>query len=567
MARVFSVGTIPKNIPTWQYNAFRQIAAAITGNSDGMSAILRGEAPDGSGLPLVDTSKFFYKPGLSGGQVAFGGVNATDSLTLSSTSAQTKNFIYFDSTKTLMAFDENQGYLGIGIVTPAALLHLYTASAIMARFQPSTFTINCTSDGSGGLVPTTTGQFAPSGGPRVVPGMYVTSSAFSIPANTQVKHLINGSALTLTASAAAGTGDVVFQTYVDILQVSDESGRDMTYRTAGAIRFQPGTTGIPLRIDGDTLPIASGIADSGRVFLEAGYISGGSAIGSDFQIGGPGHGELGRLYLSTRVIWIARDPTSGTNVNVGLNVNPAEMGGGFGPGWNLMSRRGGTNNVILFAEAGAGTNVVLGVFPWNDVAGSSPNKTIGTGNYMMKFTEDARLWIGNAAGSGFYFWAPGGQMFCYDQNSKNLISVASNGTAWSDAVTTGALYIGDSLGTPAGRRATISSISNTILNRFGVSSTYSLICNAANNNSGFLAPATVPEVLQVLNAVTGGADGAVVLRVRTARAGQTANLQEWITSGGAVKSAINAAGSFAGNTTLVSYDDNLVLIDDDTVYY
>lgn len=557
----------PNMCQGWLFEALERLNRAATSSAQGQAAILRGEAPDGSGSSLVDLSRFFYKPGLAGGQLAYGGVNARDSLTFSSTAAATKGKIYFDSSKTLAAFDESQGYLGIGTVSPAALLHLYTTSAIMARFQPGTFTVNVTSDGAGTLTATIAGQFAPTGGPRVVPGMYVTSSAFSIPANTQVKHLTTGTILTLTASAAAGTGDVTFQTYVDILQVSDESGRDMTYRTAGAIRFTPGTTNVPLRIDGDTLPIAANVAESARVYLEAGYISGGNAIGSDLQVGGPGHGELSRLYLSSRVFWFARNPASGTGVTIGVVVNPAEFGAGFGFDNNFTIKQSLSGGALCLIASG-GSNDVLTILPTGSDSGTSPNKSISYSTPLFKFSNNAKFTLGNAAGGGVTLQGFSTAMSITNVGTGlNHLTLNISVTSWSDSAVSNGIYWGDLTGTSA-KRIWHTSAGAGVLDRWGVSSKYHLITNAQAGNADFLAPATIPEVLQIVNSSsTNGADGAVLLKVRTQRSGQTANMQEWITSGGAAKSAINSAGAFAGDTTLVSYEDNLVLYNDETVYY
>src|SRR6185369_15301546 len=65
-------------------------------------------------------------PGLSGSQLAHGGVNNGENLTLSSTSASTKGFIYLGDALTSM-YDDAVGRLGIN-VTPQATLQVSGAA-------------------------------------------------------------------------------------------------------------------------------------------------------------------------------------------------------------------------------------------------------------------------------------------------------------------------------------------------------------------------------------------------------------------------------------------------------
>ena len=565
MARVFSVGTIPKNIPTWQYNAFRQIAAAITGVNNGQSAILRGEAPDGSGLPLIDTSKFFYKPGLSGGQVAYGDTLAAGTLVLSSTAAPTKGKIYFDSSKTLMAFDESQGFLGIGTVAPAALLHLYRSSGALARLEPATFSLAATSS-NGSPTLNSAGLFAPSGGPRVVPGMYITGPG--ITAGTQVKNLTSGSVLTMTANAGAGAGagTFTFQTYTDMTAISDETGRDMQFDVKGGVRFSTGTDSTaPLRIVGDTETVAANVVASARVYLEVGTISGGSAVGTNLQIGGPGHGDLGNLFIRSSNIYID-EPNSGSQTNMGLGLNPAEYNAQLGPAINFTIKQTATVGLSILGTS-TGTLTIFSILPSAATSGTSPNKAIDQTTFFFKVTEEARTWFGNGAGNGSYITA-NGTSFTFTAGTAGLplFAVAAAQTLWSDSAITYGVQLGALTGTSA-KRVVLTNAGNGVFDRFAVSAVYHLITNAQSGNAEFLAPATNQEVLQVANSSSNGNNASVVLKVRTQRSGQTANIQEWMTSGGAAISAINAAGAFAGNTTLVSFEDSLVFLDDDTVYY
>lgn len=116
---------VPKKdtTPRWLYECLRSLADAQLQNDRGLAAVTRGEAPDGSGTPLVDTSLFFYKPGIAGGQIAYGDTASGGSLTFSSTKNAAKGFIYLgDNVST--AFDEAHERLGITSLTPAAKLEI-----------------------------------------------------------------------------------------------------------------------------------------------------------------------------------------------------------------------------------------------------------------------------------------------------------------------------------------------------------------------------------------------------------------------------------------------------------
>jgi hypothetical protein len=119
---------IPKEVPRWMYEAFRQLSRSANVAGEQLAAVGRGEAPDGSGTTLIDTSRFFYLPGRVSGQIGYGGISGNDDLTLSSTSASDKGFIYLGEPTVGAALDEDQGFLGIGTSTPAARVHVKTTA-------------------------------------------------------------------------------------------------------------------------------------------------------------------------------------------------------------------------------------------------------------------------------------------------------------------------------------------------------------------------------------------------------------------------------------------------------
>lgn len=119
---------IPKDIPRWMYREFRQRQQGQAQNTAALAAIGRGETPDGSGTPLIDTSDFFFLPGRVDGQIGYGSTQANGNLTFSSTTHTDKGFIYLGHPNRRVSLDEDQGFLGIGTEAPAARLHLATTA-------------------------------------------------------------------------------------------------------------------------------------------------------------------------------------------------------------------------------------------------------------------------------------------------------------------------------------------------------------------------------------------------------------------------------------------------------
>ena len=122
----------PKHAEHWMYEAFRSISAQLSQHALDLSAVGRGETPDGSGRALIDidTSTFFLLPGRGGGQTAYGGTGSGQSLTLSSNASGVKGFIYLGTVaNSRVAYDETNNFFGIGTDTPSARLHLNLATS------------------------------------------------------------------------------------------------------------------------------------------------------------------------------------------------------------------------------------------------------------------------------------------------------------------------------------------------------------------------------------------------------------------------------------------------------
>jgi len=129
--RPASIGSLKRDgTPSWLYETLHSLVLGQQQTQRGFGAILRGESPDGTGNSLIDTTNFFFKPGLPGGQIGFGSTAADGNLTLSSTSHSNKGFIYLGMTaNNRVALDEDNCYFGIGTDTPTARLHLNLATA------------------------------------------------------------------------------------------------------------------------------------------------------------------------------------------------------------------------------------------------------------------------------------------------------------------------------------------------------------------------------------------------------------------------------------------------------
>lgn len=77
--------------------------------------------PPGHVAPILDD--YFFLPGRSTGQIAYGDTSASGILVISSTRSATKGKIYLGSNR-ISAYDEFNSRLGIKVTTPAASLHV-----------------------------------------------------------------------------------------------------------------------------------------------------------------------------------------------------------------------------------------------------------------------------------------------------------------------------------------------------------------------------------------------------------------------------------------------------------
>jgi hypothetical protein len=472
MARVFSVGTIPKNIPTWQYNAFRQIAASLTGANDGMSAILRGEAPDGSGLPLVDLTKYLYLPGRPGGQTV----------------------------------------LSVDTLNPTVTISQNAIGSVIQRWS-------------------TTG---------------------------------------LTA--------------MDISLEVNGSGNDVVFTGPRALAIRVGDNSSGLRFTTGGYVSASGLT-SNRGWIESGKVGGTDQNLMMTGFNGDGIGSI--LQTGYRGIYFGDFRTSSVSAIIvrtciGLRVDPADYAGGTGVGgFSPVSAGSGpavamhvladaSQSGISFEGGGTGSSHALEMR--QDTQSSvAPNKLLGALTWAMDAGNGRMYWFfGGSPGSETKtVWVDldinandaGWIRFVDVQGNSNMLLLKRQASTWSDAITCTRVVLDGS------NRAVITGRLDAALTRFGISSKGTLISNSVVNDADFLAPATNPEVLQVVNSVSGGNDASPLLVLNNRRSGQTANLVEILNSAGAKLAYVDPAGMYHGSLAIVAYADDPIFIDDDVVYY
>lgn len=554
MARPLSIGMLKKEgTEPWLYETLRLLIQSSKDTQRGQAAVVRGEVPDGSGdpLPAPDLTPFFLLAGRTPGQVAYGANGEAGNLTLGSTSNSTKGKILFGIAG-LSAYSETNNLWGFGTATPTARLHLTAdTNSLYTLFEPPTFTVlSCTVSSLTTLTTSVSSGFQPNGGPRVMPGMLVTGTG--IPVGTYVSAVTGSATLTLSQNATNGlAGTCTFSTNTDIEKVSDETmGISLAIRSRAGVRFLVGppnsSNDVPFTINGDFRTFAANSSAVPRVYLETGYLSSAAAFGTDLQIGGPAHGELARLYLSSRVIWMQRNNAISTTTAVGVGINPAEFGAGGGfPGGGFVVGGEQTNNILSVAGAGTTWHIVCGVA----TSGTSPNKTFDVdSNYIFRVgASAARVYFGNAAGSGTYTAISAGSLsFLRASNDTIQFAVSANVTGWTDSASTYAFSLGSFVTETSARRAWLSSSGNGVLLRLGLASVYTAI--GSNRAAGLPAPSATPECLQVFNGDLDGDDASVVLAVKSLRSGQTGDLQQWRSSSTTL-GVVTAAGKHGILTT------------------
>ena len=510
--------------PTWLYVTLRRLIDGQASTQRGLGAITRGEAPDGTGNPLIDTSNFFFKPGLPGDQIGFGGTRAGGTLTFSSTKNSTKGFIYLGLAAPRFAYDETNAFLGVGTDTPDAPLHIH-------RTLPGSPAI---------------GSF----GNELAEFSTIISAAETelIRISTFQNNASAYDAAILCNTGAAASGGLYF---------SSISG------AATGIKLTFGTVG------GDSL-------NAGHIQF-GGLTSGG--VGQNLNGMLCGFNDIAGNSLRTAFSYVAFRFISGgaltDGTKVGINVDPFDFSGSAAsnqPDSLHVTRRATADGAVptLLVEAASSTNMAIAVRGVS--TGTSPNRSIAANN-LGGIRHNGDLILADAGTlrcllSGL---APGGSgttgfRFIETAGSLNLMR-GGKVASWADSLTEAQntfLLLGDVSG--AHRAVQIASTGFGSFTRISITSAYTVI----GNNSSITtmpAPETTPTVLRLINASAGGANGSVLLKIETQLSGQTGDLTEWINSAGAVIAYHDSAGMLHGDLAIVAIDNEPVFIDDDVVWY
>lgn len=175
--------------------------------SQGFALIQQGFSPIAGGTtPLVDLTNFFYLPGRSGGQVGYGDVVDSGTLTLSSTSSSTKGKLYLGSSLTQVVLDETQGLLGMNTAAPAAAFHVVGSSSGAGDLIVPTSDISSLPDG---WAPSP-GNYYSGAGPSTIAGSHFSALASDdgltsfLAINTSVGNGSNPDIVGLSANILAG---------------------------------------------------------------------------------------------------------------------------------------------------------------------------------------------------------------------------------------------------------------------------------------------------------------------------------------------------------------------------
>jgi hypothetical protein len=558
----FQIPRDPEECPGWLYETLQRLNRSSTSASQGLASVTRGEAPDGSGNPLVDTGKFFYKPGLSGGQIAFGGVNSAENLVLSSTAATSKGFIYLGNAKTSM-YDEANQRIGLNTIPLYRLHQKHSAVEKMQRWEgPGTDVTNCICNGTTAVTHATHGFAA------LTVGMGVRGSG--VTEGTLISSITNDGSLSVSSSITTGTKTLTFYHILDLAIETNGSGTDMVFRTTNGLQIigssLSGGQGSAIRITAQTA-----IGALIRAFVEAGPGSDSMALtGTNGATGTSLHALFSYMSFNTwtgsGLSGTARVGINDDPFNFRSNASPAQI-----PGSLIVARRVGeaTGVATMIVEGTNGSEVAFGIA--DQSIGSDPTKAMNSPS--GGFRHDGKLFLctGTTPQSLIDASNPaGGTLSVFQMTGTDTFNYMGIGnvTAWGDTlVNSRFMCLGDLI---AGQRSWfLNSGGFSPFTRFGISSAYTLISNgqAGGASGAFPAPETTPSVCRILNTSTAGADGSVVLKLQTSRAGQTGDFLEAVNSSNAVVAAIQSDGTIYGPSANVFYEGDAVSYDDDAVFY
>lgn len=227
----------------------------LTINSSGGNLVLSLPAGASTEIICISTSgtdatswnyrSFVAMLGIAGGQTIYGGINASDGLSIKSTSHSTKGVISIGSSTLGLFIDEANNYFGVGVSTPTQVLdvksgnYLFRGGVFIGDYQASGRmklrgnSINLT---SGGITiqdttPSTgidTGAFSVSGGMYIAKGIQFPSTQF---ASSDPYTLDDYRELTYTTALTCGTSGTI---------TLDSSNNSFQYTKVGRIVFFTG---------------------------------------------------------------------------------------------------------------------------------------------------------------------------------------------------------------------------------------------------------------------------------------------------------------------------------------
>lgn len=530
---------IPKDAPRWLYEALYLLTIGQDAAAQGLQAIIRGEAPDGSGEPLVPVGDFFLLAGRVGGQIGHGATEPSGTLTLSSTASASKGNIFFGVAQTTM-FDETNQRLGINLaLPPLARVHM-RSTALSQNWQRwegvagSPITVVC----NGTTTVTSAALFAGVSINDIVNGVGVTNG-------TTVTARASDSSITVSNAIPGTTTSLTFTPQITFVDHGFTGSGALSIAIGGG-GVQPSVaSGLRLTTSGDGRPDNS----TTRMFVQAGPTNHNFCFGGHNAANGNSFWYQSLYHAFTTWAGIGTALTSTTRV--GINIDPFDFSGSVAanqPGSLLIARRTAeTATVATVAIEGtiAATTMALAI-KGPSTAGPPPNRSAAQ-TYIGGFRHNGAVLLTDASTQRAYLMGsnlgttPG---FDFRRTADDsAILIMGRQTAWGDSIAGTFAHMGDLISTHTA--IFFASPGFGIHTRFGISSAYTLISNgqAGGGSGAFPAPEASPSVLRLLNTSTAGADASIVLKVETLRAGQTGRLISLVGSAGEV-AGMTAAGNY-----------------------
>lgn len=475
----------PNVCPPWLNRILRHLGSSTVEISQSISAVARGEVPDGSGSPLLDLSQYFFKPGLVANQTAYGGTQAAGTLTLSSTFSGTKGYIYLGSAQTSM-FDETNQRLGLN-TTPRSRFHsAHTTFETMATWEGpySVSVASCICNG------TTTVTHGSHGLTALRVGMLVSGTG--VPTGTTITATAGDASMTVSNTITSGTKTLTFADKLDLNYDSTDNDHQLKSSSAialyGSSRASIGNGQVVgLRLTSQK-GAASGASSPDRIWLEA---ENATAANQNMAIAGNNGGNGNSL--QTLFSYVSLNTWNGTNLTnvarVGINADPADYASSTAanqPDALIISRVAAAAGVPAIQVEGASSATEFAYAVAGASGGTAPSKTRGAVIAGWRF--DGKIQLGGATAATSVKIAgtnnSAGTLVVTNKSDRTLMDLRSGITGFADSVTSAAALISNT--TDDGFRFILAGDAGNILARFGVSATATVI--AARTTGAIPAP-------------------------------------------------------------------------------